>query len=135
MSNEELITPSPTTLMEALGIEIVQSQADHIIARLPITGKVLQPFGILHGGATVALAETVASIGTYLGIDYTSFHAVGLEINCNHLHSVREGAITAHARPVHQGRSTWVWDIRVHDDSNRMIAIARCTVAIIPIAR
>ncbi len=116
-----------------LGIETLEASGDRMVMRLPISDAVRQPFGILHGGATVALAETVGSIGTWLGIDHDRFMAVGLEINCNHLRPVRDGAITAEGVPVHRGRTTWVWDIRVRDEQGRLVAISRCTIAVVPI--
>jgi 1,4-dihydroxy-2-naphthoyl-CoA hydrolase len=116
----------------ALGMEVMQASPDQVIIRLPITDRVRQPLGLLHGGATVALAETAASIGTWLGIDQTKYHAVGMEINANHLRPVFDGVITAEARPLHRGRSSWVWDIRVADENGKLVAISRCTVAVVP---
>ena len=118
-----------------LGMEFVQVQADHMIVRMPISERVRQPFGILHGGATVALAETAASIGTWMGIDQTLYHAVGLEINCNHLRPTPNGVITADAKPLHRGRTTWVWDIRVTNEAGQLVAISRCTIAVVPQSR
>ncbi len=118
-------------LSEIFEMEFIQSSPDKMIVQMPITDTVKQPFGILHGGATVALAETAASIGTWLGIDQTNQVAVGLEINCNHLRSVHAGTVTATAVPVHRGRTTWVWDIRITDEQGRLTAISRCTVAVV----
>lgn len=126
---------APNNLAGALGMEIVEASADRMVIRMPITDVVRQPFGLLHGGATVALAETVASLGTWLGIDQTQFSANGLEINCNHLRPVRDGVVTATGTPVHRGRTTWVWDIRIQNEAGKLTAIARCTVAVMPIAR
>jgi uncharacterized protein (TIGR00369 family) len=113
-------------------MEVVQASPDQVIVRLPITDHVRQPLGLLHGGATVALAETAASIGTWMGIDQANYHAVGMEINANHLRPVLNGVITADARPLHRGRNTWVWDIRVTDENGKLVAISRCTVAVVP---
>jgi uncharacterized protein (TIGR00369 family) len=91
-----------------------------------------QPFGLLHGGASVALAETVASVGAWLHIDPAREAAVGLEINANHLRGVREGLVTATATPIHAGRTTHVWDVRIADEAGRPVCVSRCTVAIVP---
>ncbi len=120
------------TLSGVLGMEFVAASADQIIVRMPVTDRVKQPFGILHGGATVALCETAASIGTFLGIDHDHFNAVGMEINCNHLRPARDGILTATATPLHRGRTTWVWDIRVQNEAGKLVAISRCTVAVVP---
>ena len=127
----QLNARSQHSMSEALGMEFVSADADHIVVRMLMTDRVRQPFGILHGGATVALCETAASMGTFLGIDASKFHAVGLEINANHMRPVRDGYITATATPVHRGRTTWVWDIRVHNDEGKLVAISRCTVAVV----
>jgi 1,4-dihydroxy-2-naphthoyl-CoA hydrolase len=120
------------TLSGLLGMEFVEVSGERVVVRMPVTDRAKQPLGILHGGATVALCETAASIGTYLSIDHDHFNAVGLEINCNHLRPTRDGTLTATATPVHRGRTTWVWDIRVLNDANKLVAISRCTVAVVP---
>jgi 1,4-dihydroxy-2-naphthoyl-CoA hydrolase len=127
-----LETDNQHLLAGTLGMQILKGSADEMIVRMPISDSVRQPYGLLHGGATVALAETAASIGTWLGIDRDHFLAVGLEINANHLRAVRAGAVTATATPIHRGRTTWVWDIRITDESGRLTAISRCTVAVVP---
>ncbi len=119
-------------LAGTLGMEIIEAGPERIVARMPVLPRVKQPYGVLHGGATVALCETAASLGTYLGIDQTRFNAFGLEINCNHLRPMFSGHITAIATPVHRGRTTWVWDIRVQNDEGKLTAISRCTVAVVP---
>jgi 1,4-dihydroxy-2-naphthoyl-CoA hydrolase len=119
------------TLSGFLDMEFVAVSAEQLIMRMPVTDKVKQPFGIVHGGATVALCETVASIGTYLGIDRDRFYTVGLEINCNHIRQTRTGHLTATARPVHRGRATWVWEIHVRNDDGQLAAISRCTMAVV----
>jgi len=122
-------------LADTLGMEVSEMTADRVVMRMPIRDSVRQPFGILHGGATVALAETAASLGTWMGIDQARFHAVGLEINANHLRAVPDGIVTATALPVHRGRTTWVWDIRIHNSEGVLTAISRCTIAVVPITR
>lgn len=114
-----------------LDIKASNIQPDSLEATMPITEKVLQPFGILHGGASVVLAESVGSIASALLIDTDKFNAVGLEINANHLRPGKEGIVTAKCTPIHLGRSTHVWDIKIHDQKNRLLCISRLTVAII----
>lgn len=121
----------PDTLMETLGIEVTEVSPERVVATMPVTPRVHQPFGILHGGASVALAETVASIGAIVNIDAERQNAVGLEINANHVRAKRTGKLTAVATPVHLGRSTQVWQIELRDESARLICISRCTLAIV----
>lgn len=120
------------SLIETLGIEVVQLSPDRVVCTMPVDERTRQPFGILHGGASVALAETAASIGTYAQIDQTSEISVGMEINANHIRSVKDGKVTAVATPLHKGRTTMVWDIKITDEEGRLICVSRCTVAIIP---
>jgi uncharacterized protein (TIGR00369 family) len=120
------------TIMEALGIELVEVSEDKVVATMPVHGPTRQPYGILHGGASVVLAETVASVGTANLIDWGTQAAVGLEINANHIRSKREGIVTATGVPLHKGRSTMVWDIKIRDEEGALICVSRCTVAIIP---
>ncbi len=117
--------------MQALGIEITKVEDNEVVATMPVHGPTHQPYGILHGGASVALAETVASIGTANLIDLDRQVAVGLEINANHVRSKRDGMVTACAVPLHKGRSTCVWDVRITDEEGRLISVSRCTVAIL----
>ena len=120
------------TMMEWLGIELTTATPTRIEARMPVDHRTHQPAGLLHGGASVALAETVASLGTYLNIDRQTQTAVGLEINANHIRSVREGYVYATATPLHSGKSTFVWDIRIVDEAQRLVCVSRCTVAVVP---
>ncbi len=119
------------TVMEVLGIEISEFTRERVVATMPVTPKTHQPFGFLHGGVSVLVAETVASAGSYLFIDVDKQRAVGLEINANHLRSKRDGVIKAVGTPLHVGRRTIVWDVRIYDESEEIICISRCTVAII----
>jgi uncharacterized protein (TIGR00369 family) len=119
------------TVMGTLGIEIVEFTKERVVATMPITAKTLQPFGVMHGGVSVVIAETVASAGSYLFIDRKLQRAVGLEINANHIRSVSEGIVKAVGIPVHVGRSTLVWDIRIYDQAEKLVCISRCTIAII----
>lgn len=119
------------TIMETLGIEIVEYSREQVAAAMPVTAKTHQPFGIMHGGVSVVLAETVASAGSYLFIDRTTHRAVGLEINANHIRSVSQGTVKAIGVPVHVGRTSMIWDVRIYDEAERLICISRCTVAIL----
>ena len=119
------------TLISTLDMEIVETGKDRVVARMPVTPKVHQPFGLLHGGASVALAETVASIGGLMNAGKGEA-VVGLEINANHLRAVRDGVLTAVATPVHIGRRTHVWQVRIADERDRAVCVSRCTLAILP---
>ncbi len=119
-------------LGDLLGIELVELTATRVVATMPVDERTRQPFGILHGGASVALAETVASLGAAASIDREHFVAMGLEINANHLRAKTDGTLTATGTPIHRGRTTQVWDIRIVDESGRAVCVSRCTMAIRP---
>ncbi|MEP6492255.1 MAG: hotdog fold thioesterase [bacterium] len=119
-------------LADTLGIEIIELTAARVVATMPVDQRTVQPFGILHGGASVALAETVASLGATANIDREGFVAVGLEINANHLRAKSSGVVTATATPIHIGRTTQVWDIRIVDEDDRLVCTSRCTLAVRP---
>lgn len=119
------------TVLETLGIKVTTWTKEKVVATMPVLPRTYQPMGIMHGGVSVVLAETVASCGSYLFIEPPRQQAVGLEINANHIRSTREGVITAVGIPVHVGRRTLVWDIRITDEANRLICISRCTMAIV----
>jgi 1,4-dihydroxy-2-naphthoyl-CoA hydrolase len=124
---------SAGTLSDHLGITLDELGADFVRASLPVTPRVLQPFGLLHGGASMVLAETLGSIGATLTVDITKFLCVGQEINANHLRGAREGdVITGIARPVHLGRTSQVWSIEMRDARQRLVCISRFTVAVVP---
>ncbi len=123
---------STQTLIDTLEIKVLEASPEKVIATMPVQPKVHQPFGLLHGGASVALAETVASIGAFLSVAESGMVAVGLEINANHLRGVRDGIVTATATPIHKGRTTQVWNIEIKNDEGKMVCISRCTLAIIP---
>ncbi len=122
----------PGTMAEFLEMEWVAIGPDYLRLRMPVNSKTKQPYGLLHGGASCALAETIGSIGSALVIDQSQFMCVGLEINANHLRSAKNGFVTATARPLHLGRSTHVWEIRIEDDEQKLVCASRLTVAIIP---
>ncbi|MEB3197768.1 MAG: hotdog fold thioesterase [Candidatus Sericytochromatia bacterium] len=123
---------SQGTLTDVLGIELLAVGRDLVRARMPVTRAVHQPFGLLHGGASVVLAETVASIGAWMNVDQQREIAVGLEINANHLRAVRDGSVSAEARPIHRGRTTQVWEVHIRDAKDRLVCISRCTLAVSP---
>jgi len=118
----------PGSLMEKLGMEFVEVGPERVTARMPVAGNV-QPYGLLHGGATAALCETIASFGTAMlaGPDRL---VMGIELNVNHIRSVRTGFVTATGTPLHVGRTTAVWDMQVHDEEGRLVAVSRLTLAI-----
>lgn len=120
------------SLLDALGIEMVEIEKGKVIATMPVNDQTRQPYGYLHGGASVALAETVASIGTAALIDLEKQICFGLEINANHVRSKKDGIVTAVAEVLHHGKSTMVWDIKIKDEQGELICISRCTVAIVP---
>lgn len=123
------------TLMATLGIEVTEATKERVVARMPVGPRVHQPFGLLHGGASVALAETVVSIGAWMNLDREKEFAVGLEINANHVRAVKDGTVTATATPVHVGRRTQVWEARLVDDDGRLVCISRCTLGTMPLER
>jgi 1,4-dihydroxy-2-naphthoyl-CoA hydrolase len=119
------------TMAELLGIEWVELGPDFISARMPVDHRTRQPYGLLHGGASVALAETIGSVGAAITVDQQKFIAVGLEINANHVRSARSGFVIGTAKPLHRGSSTQVWDIRIEDEQGKLICVSRLTVAIL----
>ena len=114
-----------------IGIELEELGADYLSASMPVDERTRQPYGLLHGGATVVLAESLGSIASFLTLDPTREYCVGLEINANHLRSVRSGRVTGTARPIHLGKTTQVWDIRVGDEEDRLVCVSRLTLAVL----
>ena len=98
---------------------------------MPVDQRTKQPFGLLHGGASVALAESLASIGGWLNVDDSKFAVVGIEINANHIRAVKSGHVTGTAVPLHRGAKTQVWEIRIADERGRLVCISRCTLAVV----
>ncbi|MFT6192496.1 MAG: hypothetical protein ACJAYY_001717 [Paraglaciecola sp.] len=115
------------TLMETLEIEFVDVGEDFVTARMPVTPKVYQPYGILHGGATAALAETVGSCASALFVDTKTKIIKGIELSINHLKSKKEGVVFGIARPIHKGRTTHLWEIRIVDEEDNLISICKLT--------
>ena len=120
------------TLATTLGIDITELTPQRVVATMPVDDRTRQPFGILHGGASVALAETVASIAGTLNVDLDRHNVVGVEINANHIKAKRDGMVTGSATPIHIGRSTQVWQIHIVDEQGKTVCISRCTLAVVP---
>lgn len=120
------------TLLQALGIQILSLNKDLVELTMPVDERTKQPAGYLHGGASVALAETAASIGATLHVNTDEVNVFGLEINANHIKSKRDGIVTAKASPLHVGRSTMVWQINIVDEHDQLICTSRCTIGIQP---
>ena len=129
-SLEALNASSRNTAMEALGIVFTEIGEDFVRGTMPVDARTRQPYGLLHGGASVLLAETLGSSAGNLCVADDAM-CVGIEINANHLTGVREGTVTGTARPLHVGRSTQVWEIRIEDDHGRLACISRLTLAVI----
>jgi 1,4-dihydroxy-2-naphthoyl-CoA hydrolase len=119
------------SLIQTLGIEFQQIEKGKVVATMPVDDRTRQPFGLLHGGASVALAESVASIGAYELVNKEKEVVVGLEINANHIKGKRDGIVTATGTVLHQGRTTMVWDIKITDEHEQLISVSRCTIAVI----
>lgn len=122
----------PGTLMETLEMELVKVEPDEMILRMPVTDKVKQPARLLHGGATAALIETVASMGSAIQCP-EGLMPVGIEVNCNHIRAKKDGHIEARGIPIHRGKRMHVWDVRVTDEKGDLVAVGRCTIAIVPV--
>jgi 1,4-dihydroxy-2-naphthoyl-CoA hydrolase len=118
-----------TTLMGVLGIELVEQGDDFLRGRMPVDARTHQPYGLLHGGASVALAETLGSFAGGLCVE--DARVVGIEINANHLRAVTEGWVIGTARPLHLGRSTQVWEIRIEDEDGRLVCVSRLTLVVV----
>jgi 1,4-dihydroxy-2-naphthoyl-CoA hydrolase len=119
------------TLNDALGIRLTEIGDDYLRGTMPVDARTRQPFGLLHGGASVALAETLGSLAGWMVLPPDGGRAVGLEINANHVRAVREGTVTGTARPLHVGRSTQVWEIRIEDGAGRLSCVSRITLAVV----
>ena len=122
------------SLVEHVGIVITAAGDDWLRGTMPVDARTRQPYGLLHGGASVVLAETLGSMAGGLCVDLSTQAVVGLEINANHLRAVREGVVTGTARAIHVGRSTQVWEIRIENEAGKQVCISRLTLAVIPAA-
>lgn len=114
-----------------LGIELIEAGDDYLKARMPVDPRTRQPAGVLHGGVSMVLAETLASWAAAFVVDPAQFHCVGQEINANHVRAVTSGWVYGIARPVHLGRSSHVWDVRINDEADKLVCIARVTMAVL----
>ena len=136
MTKEEMLELAkkmcPNTLMETLEIEFVEVGDDYVLARMPVTPRVHQPDGVLHGGATAALAETVGSMASFVFLDTDQFYVRGIEITANHIKSISEGFVYAKAAYIHKGRTTQLWDIRITDEAGNLISLVRLTTITLP---
>ena len=119
------------TLTEHIGIEITEVGEDYLIGKMPVDHRTHQPMGLLHGGASVVLAETLGSIAATLTLDLSKQYAVGLEINANHIKGVKEGFVYGKASPIHVGKRTQVWEIRMTNENDQITCISRITMAVI----
>ena len=136
MKKEEILAKCnamcKNTMMETLNIEFTDIGEDFVTARMPVNSKVHQPDGVLHGGATVALAESVGSVASQILLDSSEFFIRGIEISANHLKSIREGEVFAKATFIHKGRTTQLWDIRITDSENNLISLVKLTTIALP---
>ena len=129
---DHIVSMGENNMAGWLGIEFVDLGTDFLKGKMPVDHRTLQPYGLLHGGASCVLAETLGSVASSLVIDPEMFICVGIEINANHIKSGRDGFVIGTAKPIHTGSSTHVWDIRINDEKNNLICISRLTVAILP---
>jgi len=134
-SLEELNKMAKNTMLEVLGIKVTGIGEDYIEAIMPVDHRTHQVYGIMHGGASVVLAETLGSMGGMLTVDPAKFYCVGLDINANHIKAVRSGIVKGTARPIHIGRSTQVWHIEIKTEAEELVCISRLTLAVVPIEK
>jgi len=125
---------SRDSLIAHLGIEVIEAGDDYLKARMPVDQRTKQPAGVLHGGASVALAETLASWGAAFAVDRAKHHCVGIEINANHVRPVSGGMVVGTARPVQLGKSLHVWEVRISDEKGKLVCISRVTMAVLNVA-
>jgi 1,4-dihydroxy-2-naphthoyl-CoA hydrolase len=121
------------TLIGHVGIEIFEIGDDYVKARMPVDQRTKQPAGVLHGGASVVLAETLASWGASFAVDQSKHHCVGMEINANHVRAVASGHVVGTARPIHLGRSSHIWEVRITDERDKLVCISRVTMAVLDV--
>ncbi|MBV8252494.1 MAG: hotdog fold thioesterase [Chitinophaga sp.] len=131
VSLDQLNEMGNNTMAEYLGMEFTEIGSDYLKIMMPVDNRTTQPYGLLHGGASVALAETAGSVGSALIIDQAKSICVGMEINANHVRGVKSGYVHATAKPLHIGASSHVWDIRITDDQHQLVCVSRLTVAIL----
>jgi 1,4-dihydroxy-2-naphthoyl-CoA hydrolase len=122
------------SLIGHLGIEVIEAGDDYLKARMPVDSRTKQPAGVLHGGASVALAETLASWSAAFVVDRTKHHCVGIEINANHVRPASSGYVTGIARPIQLGKTLHVWEVRISDEKDKLVCISRVTMAVLNVA-
>ena len=130
-SLEDIKALAKNNMLEHIGIELTELGEDFVKAKMPVDHRTVQPAGLLHGGASVALAESLGSIGAYLCIDIEKKYCVGLDINANHVRGVSSGYVYGTARPLHIGKSTQVWEIKIENEEKKLVCISRITMAVI----
>lgn len=128
---EEVAKSRTQTMVDHLGIEFTEIGNDYLCAIMPIDKRTKQPMGIMHGGASCALAETIASVAANFCIDWEKKVCVGLEINTSHIKMVKSGFVTGIARPIHLGRTTQLWEIKIHDENNYLVSLSRLRMAVL----
>jgi 1,4-dihydroxy-2-naphthoyl-CoA hydrolase len=128
---QDLNKLSKGTMAEHLEIEFLEVGSDFLVAKMPVNEKTKQPMGLLHGGASVALAETIGSVAAYCVIDLEKQHAVGLEINANHIRGVTKGFVFAKAMSLHIGKTTQIWEIKITNEQDKLVCVSRITMAIL----
>jgi 1,4-dihydroxy-2-naphthoyl-CoA hydrolase len=131
LSIEKLKPLGTNTMAAHLGIEWVEVGENFIRAKMPVDQRTIQPYGLLHGGASCVLAETLGSVASAMVIDHTKFYCVGLEINANHIRSAKEGFVTGITTPLHLGSTTHVWDIKIYDEKEKLVCVSRLTVVVL----
>lgn len=128
---EQLNALCKNTLSDTLGMEFLSAERGKVVAKMPVDSRTIQPFKILHGGASLALAETVASVGSTMLVDLSKFGVVGVEVNGNHVGRATSGFVTATATIVHQGGKTHVWNVDIVDEQSRLVMVGRVTIMVI----
>ena len=131
LNAEQMNSFDKNTMREYIGIEFTEVGEKYMIAKMPVDHRTRQPYGFLHGGASVVLAETLGSMASAMVIDQEQYYCVGLEINANHIRSAKEGFVSGIVIPLHLGSSTHVWDIKIFDEKEKLICVSRLTVAIL----
>jgi 1,4-dihydroxy-2-naphthoyl-CoA hydrolase len=128
---DDLNKMSVNNMLETLGIVFTRVGDDFIEAKMPVDHRTVQPFGLLHGGASVTLAETLGSVAAFCCLDPAKQYCVGLDINANHIKAVRDGFVTGRVSPLHIGKKTHVWEIKITDDNGGLVCVSRITMAIL----
>lgn len=123
---------SKNTMAETIGLELTEVGPDYLRGTLPVDHRTNQPYGLLHGGASCVLAETLGSVASAYVVDHRKFYCVGVEINANHIRGIKSGIVTGTARPLHLGASTHVWEIKIEDERGKLICASRLTVMVVP---